>query len=69
MRRKVIKIASKDFTFWMMAPLSELIIALEEDFDRITEMSYPLGEYSGADVKGISIVELSILMSILEGCE
>lgn len=49
-----------------MSPLSDLLVASKDELDRILEMPSPLSEFPGVDVKGISIVEISKLMAILE---
>jgi len=50
-----------------MGVLTDLVIADESDSARIANSQYPLGEFTGIDVKGVDLVKLTTLYSILAG--
>ena len=50
-----------------MGVLTDLVIADEDDANRIAHSQYPLGEFTGIDIKGIDSVKLTTLHSILSG--
>lgn len=50
-----------------MGILTDLLIADEDDATQIANSQYPLGEFTGIDLKGIDSVKLTMLHSILSG--
>jgi hypothetical protein len=48
-----------------MGVLTDLVMADEQEANRIAESHYPLGEYPGIDIKGIDSVKLNVLHGIL----
>jgi hypothetical protein len=48
-----------------MGVLTDLVIGNEEDATTIANLHYPLGEFTGIDIKGVDTVKLTTLHSIL----